>query len=140
VAAGETWYPGRLLLVGENDYGTELFNGDIGIVLPDADGHLLAWFPAGDGGVRSLPLQALPAHESAYAMTIHKSQGSEFDEVMIVLPAEDARVLGRELLYTAVTRARSTVRLLASDDALRRTVGRSTRRHSGLADRLLEGL
>jgi exodeoxyribonuclease V alpha subunit len=136
VGAGEAWYPGRLVLVIENDYGTELFNGDIGIALPDADGHLLAWFPAGAGGVRSLPLQALPAHESACAMTIHKSQGSEFDEVMIVLPADDARVLGRELLYTAVTRARSAVRLLAGDEALRRTIGRSTRRHSGLADRL----
>jgi exodeoxyribonuclease V alpha subunit len=138
VGAGAAWYAGRLLLVIENDYGTELFNGDIGIVLADADGHLLAWFPSGDG-VRSLPLQALPAHESAYAMTIHKSQGSEFDEVMIVLPADDARVLGRELLYTAVTRARGAVRLLASDEALRRTIGRSTRRHSGLADRLRAG-
>ena len=137
VAASEPWYAGRLLLVTENDYGTELFNGDIGIVLPDDGGHLLAWFPDDAGGVRSLPLQALPAHESAYAMTIHKSQGSEFDEAVIVLPTEDARVLGRELLYTAVTRARERVRLIATDSSLRRAIERSTRRFSGLADALL---
>ncbi len=136
VPARSRWYPGRLLLVTENDPGSELFNGDVGIVLPVEGGRLAAWFPATDGGVRSLPLQALPAHDSAFAMTIHKSQGSEFDEVVIVLPHEDARVLGRELLYTAVTRARTSVHLMAGDEVLAATIGRSTRRFSGLADRL----
>ncbi len=136
VEPGQRWYPGRLLLVTRNDYGTELYNGDIGVVLADADGALRAWFPAADGSVRKLPLAALPECESAYAMTIHKSQGSEFDAVDIVLPPHDTRVLGRELLYTGVTRARSRVTLVATPDALRRALERSTRRYSGLADRL----
>lgn len=136
VPARARWYPGRLLLVTENDPGSGLFNGDVGIVLPVQGDRLAAWFPAADGGVRSLPLQALPAHDSAFAMTIHKSQGSEFDEVVIVLPREDARVLGRELLYTAVSRARTGVHLVAGDEVLAATIGRSTRRFSGLADRL----
>jgi len=138
VPADQTWYPGRLLLVTRNDYGTELFNGDIGVVLGDADGMLRAWFPAADGGVRALALAALPECESAYAMTIHKSQGSEFDAVDIVLPPHVTRVLGRELLYTAVTRARGRVTLVTTLDTLHRAVTRSTRRFSGLAERLRE--
>jgi exodeoxyribonuclease V alpha subunit len=130
------WYPGRLLLITENDSGSGLFNGDIGIVLPTKDHRLAAWFPAIEGGMRSLPLSALPIHESAFAMTIHKSQGSEFDEAVIVLPREDARVLGRELLYTAVTRARHRVELVAGERALQCTLARSTQRFSGLAERL----
>ncbi len=133
IAPEQTDYPGRLLMVTRNDYGTELFNGDIGIVLADVEGTLRAWFPAADGGVRKLALAALPECESAYAMTIHKAQGSEFDAVDIVLPQSDARVLGRELLYTAVTRARHSVTLIATDATLHHAVTRSTRRYSGLA-------
>ncbi|HET7662227.1 MAG TPA: exodeoxyribonuclease V subunit alpha [Rhodanobacteraceae bacterium] len=136
--ARSRWYSGRLLLVTVNDPGSGLFNGDIGIVLPVEGDRLAAWFPAADGGVRSLPLSALPAHDSAFAMTIHKSQGSEFDEIIIALPQEDARVLGRELLYTAVTRARTRVHLVANDKVLAATISRSTRRFSGLADRLVD--
>ena len=136
VGRGSRWYAGRLLLVTRNDYGMELFNGDIGIVLPDAGGVLRAWFPAADGGVRELALAALPECESAWAMTIHKSQGSEFDAVDIVLPPDEARVLGRELLYTAITRARAAVTLVATPDALRLARQRSTRRFSGLVARL----
>ena len=139
VAAQARWYPGRLLLITENDVDSGLFNGDIGIVLPDVEGRPVAWFPALDGGVRSLPPSALPAHESAFAMTIHKSQGSEFDRVVIVLPHDDARVLGRELLYTAVTRARKRVELVAGERALQCALARSTHRFSGLAERLSGG-
>jgi exodeoxyribonuclease V alpha subunit len=140
VPARARWYPGRLLLITENDSGSGLFNGDIGIVLPTKDQRLAAWFPAIEGGMRSLPLSALPIHESAFAMTIHKSQGSEFDEAVIVLPREDARVLGRELLYTAVTRARQRVELVAGERALQCTLARSTQRFSGLAERLRAGM
>ncbi|MDN5925020.1 MAG: ATP-binding domain-containing protein, partial [Xanthomonadales bacterium] len=129
-------YAGRLLLITENDYGNDLFNGDIGIVLAAADQRLYAWFPAADGGVRRLPLSILPAHDSAFAMTIHKSQGSEFDEVAIVLPPEDARVLSRELLYTAVTRAKSRVVLFTDEAALTHALQRSSRRYSGLVNAL----
>ncbi len=136
VAPEQSWYAGRLLLVTRNDYGVELYNGDIGIVMPDATGTLRAWFPAADGGVRALALSALPECESAWAMSIHKSQGSEFDAIDIVLPPGPARVLGRELLYTAITRARGRVNLVATVEVLRQAVQRSTRRFSGLADRL----
>lgn len=133
IDAAQSAYPGRLVLVTRNDYGTELFNGDIGIVLPEPEGTMCCWFPAVDGGVRRVALAALPEHESAYAMTIHKSQGSEFDAVTLVLPPVDARILGRELLYTGITRARREVTLIAGMDVLERTICRSTRRHSGLA-------
>ncbi|MDA3913826.1 exodeoxyribonuclease V subunit alpha [Oleiagrimonas sp.] len=138
IAPEQADYPGRLLLVTRNDYAMDLFNGDIGIVLPDATGSLCAWFPAIDGEVRRLALATLPEHESAYAMTIHKSQGSEFDQVTLVLPSADARVLGRELLYTGITRARRHVTVVAGLDVLERTIVRSTRRFSGLAQLLEE--
>src|SRR5690625_450449 len=130
------WYPGRLVMVVENDVGSGLFNGDIGVAMKYSNGRMDVHFPASSGGVRSFPVQALPAHETAFAMTIHKSQGSEFDEVMLVLPASDARVLGRELLYTGITRARERVHLVAGDAVIEATIARSTRRCSGLADRL----
>ncbi|HET8898057.1 MAG TPA: exodeoxyribonuclease V subunit alpha [Rhodanobacteraceae bacterium] len=129
------FYPGRLLMITENAYDVGLFNGDTGVVLADRDSRLVAWFPAADGP-RSLPLAALPAHESAFAITIHKSQGSEFDQVSLVLPGESSPILGRELLYTAVTRARDSVLILADAAALQQAIQRSTRRHSGLAQRL----
>ncbi len=138
VGLHDPWYRGRLLMIRENDYAHELFNGDIGIVWPDDEGRLGACFPAADG-VRRLPLSSLPAHASAWAVTIHKSQGSEFDRVSIVLPQGSARVLGRELLYTAITRARQAVTILGGETALRHAVGHSTRRESGLADMLMAG-
>ncbi len=136
VPAASRWYPGRLVLITENDAGAGLFNGDVGIVMADGRGRLGVCFPAADGGVRSLPFPVLPAHDSAFAMTIHKSQGSEFDAVVIVLPRDDARVLGRELLYTAVTRARERVHLVAGERVLQHALARSSRRFSGLAERL----
>ncbi len=137
VGSGQVWYKGRLLLIQHNDYANALFNGDIGIVWPDADGRLAACFPDADG-VRRLPLSSLPAHTSAWAMSIHKSQGSEYDHVSIILPRTDARVLGRELLYTAITRARESVTLISSEQALRHALDRSTRRDSGLAQMLVK--
>lgn len=135
VGSAQVWYKGRLLLIQHNDYANALFNGDIGIVWPDANGRLAACFPQADG-IRRLPLSSLPAHTSAWAMSIHKSQGSEYDRVNIILPRTDARVLGRELLYTAITRARQSVTLISSEQALRHALDRSTRRDSGLAEML----
>jgi exodeoxyribonuclease V alpha subunit len=93
------WFPGRLLLVTENSYRHHLFNGDVGICLPGDDGSPLAWFAGNGGGeageVRAFHPAALPAHESAFATTVHKAQGSEFDEVWLQLPRMDARVLSR---------------------------------------------
>jgi exodeoxyribonuclease V alpha subunit len=126
------------VLIGRNDYGLDLYNGDIGICLPDRDsGDLKVWFERADGHLRSYSPHRLPSCETVFAMTIHKSQGSEFDEVVVVLPEEDNRVLSRELIYTAVTRARKSVRLVAEKQVLRLALSRSIVRHSGLADLLV---
>ncbi len=132
------WYPGRPVLVLRNDYVLKLFNGDIGITLPGDDGTLRVFFAQTDGSLRAIAPVRLPAHETAFAMTVHKSQGSEFDEVLVLLPAQRSRVLTRELLYTAVTRAREGVTLCAGAAVLAGTIETSTRRHSGLLARLRE--
>jgi exodeoxyribonuclease V alpha subunit len=130
------WYPGRPVMVLHNDYMLKLFNGDIGISLPDASGTLMVYFPDGDSGYRSIAPVRLPSHETAFAMTVHKSQGSEFDEVMVLLPAEHNAVLTRELVYTAVTRAREHVTMVSGVDVLTKTMQSVTLRHSGLLSRI----
>ncbi|PPU92768.1 exodeoxyribonuclease V subunit alpha [Xanthomonas albilineans] len=131
------WFHGRLLLIVENSYRHGLFNGDVGICLRDAQGILVAWFDgAGDGDVRGFHPAALPAHESAFAMTVHKAQGSEFDTVWLQLPSRDARVLSRELVYTGLTRARRALHLAVSEPLLRTALARHAARISGLAWRL----
>jgi len=134
------WFPGRLLLVTENSYRHRLFNGDVGICLPGEDGAPLAWFPGeGAGEVRAFHPAALPAHESAFAMTVHKAQGSEFDEVWLQLPRGDSRVLSRELVYTGLTRARSALHLAGSAAVIGAALARHASRVSGLAWRLGAG-
>ena len=140
-ARGEgAFFHGRLLLVTENSYRHRLFNGDTGICLRDDDGQLMAWFPGeGAGAPRAFHPATLPAHDSAFAMTVHKAQGSEFDAVWLLLPARDARVLSRELVYTGLTRARRELHLAASPDILATALSRHARRVSGLAWRLGAG-
>ncbi|WP_052101570.1 exodeoxyribonuclease V subunit alpha [Novilysobacter arseniciresistens] len=131
-------FPGRLLLVDENSHRHRLFNGDVGICLRDDDGTLLAWFADGAGGVRAFHPSALPRHQSAFAMTVHKAQGSEFDTVWLQLPRnEGSRVLSRELVYTALTRARRELHLCAGAEVLRGALGRHVERVSGLHRRLV---
>lgn len=134
------WYPGRPIMIGRNDYQLDLFNGDIGIVLPDPQepDQLRAYFERSTGGLRSVALTRLPAYEPVFAMTIHKSQGSEFERVLLVLPAEDSPVLTRELVYTGVSRAKTQLDIWGSLDSLQRTVQKSVRRASGLGDALWE--
>ena len=134
------WYPGRPVMVLANDYVLKLFNGDIGIALPAADGSLGVHFPAVSGECRSIDPVRLPPHETAFAMTVHKSQGSEFGAVALVLPSEPARVLTRELIYTGITRARSKVEILGSAGMLEVAMGRPTERLSGLGRQLAVGL
>ncbi|HEY1070961.1 exodeoxyribonuclease V subunit alpha [Thermomonas sp.] len=135
IGSPPAWFPGRLLLVTENSYRHGLFNGDVGVCLPDADGTLLAWFPGADGP-RAFHPAALPAHESAFAMTVHKAQGSEFDDVWLQLPRRDARVLSRELLYTGLTRARTALHLAGSAEVIAAALARHAGRVSGLGGRL----
>ncbi len=130
------WYDGRPIMITENDYGLGVFNGDIGVALKTKDGHRHVWFMAKDGGVRFVPPSSLPAHQTAFAMTVHKAQGSEFENVSLILPEQDTPVLTRELIYTAVTRAKKTLLIYGSADILKMAVGRPTSRRSGLAKKI----
>ena len=112
----------------------DLFNGDTGIILPWR-GKLRAVFRALDGTFRHLSPARLPSHESAYAMTIHKSQGSEFEEVLLILSDQPTRLLTRELLYTGVTRARARVRIWGPSSSLRACLERPRQRTSGMPAR-----
>ena len=133
------WYPGRPVIVTENDPVLKLFNGDVGIAAPDARAGYLVWFPDKEHGVRAVAAPRLPPHATALALTVHKAQGSEFERVSLVLPAKDSPVLTRELVYTAVTRARSAVSIYGSRAILEQAVLRPTARDSGLIARLREG-
>ncbi len=132
------WYAGRPLLITENDYGLGLFNGDTGVVVEaeaDVGGRLLSAFERRGQIVLVSPAR-LSAVETLYAMTIHKSQGSQFGEVVVVLPDETSPILTRELLYTAVTRAERAVTVVGTETAVRHAVDRPVQRTSGLRDRL----
>jgi exodeoxyribonuclease V alpha subunit len=135
---GSGWYLGRPVLVRRNDPVLRLFNGDVGLTLPDRDGLPMVHFAQADGSFRAVAPVRLPAHETAFAMTVHKAQGSEFDAVLVMLPERAGPVLTRELVYTALTRARERVTLCASPHVLASAIGRATRRRSGLPDRLRE--
>lgn len=131
-------YRGRPVLVVENDYNLQLFNGDIGLILvdPEDPSQLRAFFPGPNGTLRKIAPTRLPSHETAWAMTVHKTQGSEFDKVLMLLPDADSPLLTRELLYTGVTRARSSVEIWANDAILQTAIGKKTERSSGLRDAL----
>ena len=132
--AGE-WYVGRPLLVTENDYGLRLFNGDTGVVVAAGDGRVRAAFER-QGRVLELSPTRLAAVETVYAMTVHKSQGSQFDAAAVLLPEPGSPLLTRELLYTAVTRARERLVLAGTEAAIRAAVERPAARASGLGRRL----
>ncbi|MDE1929896.1 MAG: ATP-binding domain-containing protein, partial [Burkholderiales bacterium] len=132
------WYEGRPVMVTRNDAATGVYNGDVGVVLRPrgAGGPLRACFAEGDG-YRSVGVDRLAHVETAYAMTVHKAQGSEFEHTVLVLPGDASPVLTRELVYTGVTRARSAFTLVAPRrGALAEALARPTRRSSGLAAEL----
>jgi exodeoxyribonuclease V alpha subunit len=140
IHGGETFYVGRPIMVTRNDYPLGLFNGDVGVIVEDQqrDGGRAAYFPLPDGGGRLISPARLPPCETVFAMTVHKSQGSEFDAVAVLLPDGDSPVVTRELLYTAVTRARACVTLVASRETVARAVRQRVERASGLRDALWE--
>ncbi len=127
------FYLGRPLMITVNNHAMQLFNGDTGILFPDPEngGELRAFFPAPDGGVRTLVPERLPLHETAYATTIHKSQGSEFGRVLMILPPNDSELLTRELLYTGITRAKESVEIWANEEVFCAAVRKKTKRNSG---------
>jgi exodeoxyribonuclease V alpha subunit len=131
------WYVGRPVLVTRNDHRQQLYNGDLGVVVRDRDGQLTVAFPAPDGlGIRHLRPTRLGEVETVHAMTVHKSQGSQVDRATVVLPHPASRICTRELLYTAVTRAKEGAAVVASEAALRDTIATRIARTSGLADAL----
>ncbi len=138
--AGSPWYRGRPVMITRNDYNLGLFNGDIGVTLSDpdsADDRLEVFFPgAGGGETRRFAFYRLPEHETVYALTVHKSQGSEFDHVVVVLPDRDYPLLTRELIYTALTRARQKLSIWGTEAVFKSAVRRQIERTSGLRDAL----
>jgi exodeoxyribonuclease V alpha subunit len=127
------WYVGRPLLVTANDYQARLFNGDTGVVV-DVGGRPRAAFRR-EGTVETLPTSRLSDVQTLHAMSVHKSQGSQFRSVTVVLPAPDSPLLTRELLYTAITRAEEQVRIIGTADAVVSAVERPIQRASGLRRR-----
>ena len=133
-AAEQGWFAGQVLMVAENDYAVNVFNGDIGIVLPHGGG-LAAFFPDA-GGFRAVSLSRLPAHDTAFAMTVHKSQGSEYQEVWLLGDEADSALFDRTLLYTAITRARRRFGYAGQMSALTAAVQRKNHRCTGLGEAL----
>jgi exodeoxyribonuclease V alpha subunit len=134
-SARERWYVGRPLLVTENDRELRLYNGDTGVVVRTADDRVLAAFERGGEPVLYSPSR-LGAIDTVYAMTIHKSQGSQFQTAAVLLPEPGSRILTRELLYTAATRAEDRLILVGTEETVRAAVDRPVARASGLARRL----
>lgn len=130
------WYHGRPIMITRNDYHLRLFNGDIGLILwlPGMN-EPQAFFPdaTAETGVRAVWPNRLPEHETVYAMTIHKSQGSEFDEVLLLLPEQSSNLLTRELLYTGITRARHRLQIFGNTSVIKTAVAQRIQRSSGLS-------
>ena len=141
IPSQQRWYQGRPVLITVNDYNMKLFNGDVGITFPDSEdgGTLRVFFPASDGGVRKISPVRLPEHETVYAMTIHKSQGSEFDRIHLLLPGNDSPILTRELIYTGITRAKKKVDIWGNGEIFVTSVSRRIERKSGLRETLWPG-
>ncbi|CAA9890181.1 RecBCD enzyme subunit RecD [Candidatus Methylobacter favarea] len=131
------WYSGRPVLVTQNNAAMQLYNGDIGICMPDKeqDGKLMVFFQSADGAVKKYLPTRLPHCETVFAMTIHKSQGSEFEEVLIALPDTVNPVLTKELLYTAITRAKKTLKLVADEAVFAASLKQRVQRFTGLVDK-----
>ncbi|MGL4448269.1 MAG: ATP-binding domain-containing protein, partial [Shewanella sp.] len=138
----QEFYLGRPIIIQSNDYNLGLFNGDIGLILQDEDKpeRLMAHFIKADGSQLKVLPARLPRHETCYAMTVHKSQGSEFNQVALVLPPQPSlaqwQLLTKELIYTAITRAKHHFSCLGTQSVFERASSQITQRASGLADRL----
>ena len=130
------FYAGKPLMMTSNVYQYDIHNGDIGIIWPDDQGQLKIYFEDARGEYRSLSLSQCPDHKTAYAMTVHKSQGSEFSHILLILPNTETAVSTRELFYTGITRAAESVEIWSSEAIIKSTIKQKTLRVSGLMDRL----
>ncbi len=136
-SADENWYIGRPVIMTRNNYELELYNGDIGITMKDKDGHIKVYFDTADKSIKAVSPGRLSECETVYAMTVHKSQGSEFNHVAFLFPAADSPLLARELLYTGITRAKINLSLFSSMELIRQATVRKTARVSGLQQQLM---
>ena len=133
----QVWYENRPILIQNNDYVNNLFNGDIGITRQNSDGITkVHFFDHENSRIRSYSPGILTSVETVFAMTIHKSQGSEFDHILIVLPDEEMSILNNELIYTAITRARKSVTIIGSKPVFKKSIQNKTQRISGILDKL----
>jgi len=134
----DVFYEGMPIMVLQNDYRLRLFNGDVGIILKDSDENdqLRAFFRDEHNCLRKYLPARLPQHETVWAMTVHKSQGSEFERVLLILSDRDVPLITRELIYTGITRARKVVDIWTGEDLLKRAISRRISRQSGLTDAL----
>jgi exodeoxyribonuclease V alpha subunit len=132
------WYSGKPIMIAENEYDLGLYNGDVGVTTKEKDGDhgYFVNFKASGNALQRYQASRLPAYHKVYAMTVHKSQGSEFDEVLLVLPDKDTPLLTRELLYTGITRARQKLSILGLESVIKGAVSRRIERTSGLRDAL----
>ncbi|AHG79155.1 Exodeoxyribonuclease V, alpha subunit [Mannheimia varigena USDA-ARS-USMARC-1388] len=132
-------YIGKPILITENMPTNKVASGDIGIILPDENGEMRGYFDSqqADGQYHSLPLSRISNYEAAYIMTVHKSQGSEFEHTVLVLPLVISPVLTKELIYTAITRAKDKFTLFGSEKVWKYSVGSKTERQSGLKEQLI---
>jgi exodeoxyribonuclease V alpha subunit len=130
------WYPGKAVMLTRNDAALGLFNGDIGLCMPDDSQRLRVWFMQPDGSFTGLLPSRLSEFEVVFAMTVHKSQGSEFDRVALLLPITPSPVLTKELLYTGITRAKKDVTLWGASSLIRNATHARIQRHSGLIEAL----
>ena len=131
----ETWYEGRPVVINRNDHSLGLSNGDLGVCIQSEDERLKVYIARDDEAALIAPSR-LPDFDPAFALTVHKSQGSEFDRVLLVLPEASSKLLSRELIYTAVSRARAQVTIVSSEKAFKKAVQHGLVRHSGLQDKL----
>lgn len=138
IQQGGEWYTGRPVMITQNDAILRLFNGDIGLCMPDMKdrGRLMVFFVLPDGSIRKYMPARLPCCETVFAMTIHKSQGSEFKEVLLVLPEVINPILTKELIYTGITRAKESLKILTNKTVFLETIQCRVRRSSGLAQRI----
>ena len=125
-------YPGRCIMITRNDYSLGLYNGDIGVIMYLQDDIPVACFPGPDDSIREFPPSLLPDYETSFAMTIHKSQGSEYNNIFLILGEKSNKMLSKELIYTGITRARDHVTLFSSTTCLTDASQNKTQRFSGL--------
>lgn len=138
IETGGEWFDGRPIMVTRNDYQMGLYNGDIGVIGPSPEDPAVfaAFFPATEPPLRTVSPHRLPFHETVFAMSVHKSQGAEFDHVLLILPPRRSPIVTRELLYTAVTRARKSVTLFGSQVVIREALRSPVQRASGIGEQL----